>query len=48
MHVTLGASVEAGQPLCTVCSETTGELQYALDYARDVLAIFGIEREPRP
>jgi thymidine phosphorylase len=48
MHVTLGAAVEAGQPLCTVCSETTGELQYALDYARDVLAIFGIEREPRP
>ena len=25
--------------------ETTGELQYALDYARDVLAIFEIDRE---
>lgn len=47
MHVTLGAAVEEGQPLCSVCSDTTGELQYALDYARDVLAIFEIEREPR-
>lgn len=48
MHVRLGAAVEAGEPLCTVCSETTGELQYALDYARDVLAIFGIDKEPTP
>jgi thymidine phosphorylase len=48
MHVGLGAAVEAGEPLCTVCSETTGELQYALDYASDVLAIFGIERESAP
>lgn len=45
MHVRLGGSIEAGEPLCTVCSETTGELQYALDYARDVLATFDIERQ---
>jgi len=48
MHVSLGAAVEAGEPLCTVCSETTGELQYALDYARDALAIFEIDRESKP
>lgn len=48
MHVRLGAVLEAGEPLCTVCSETTGELQYALDYARDALAIFEIDRESKP
>jgi thymidine phosphorylase len=48
MHVRLGAVLEAGEPLCTVCSETTGELQYALDYAREVLAIFEIDRESTP
>ena len=48
MHVRLGAVLEAGEPLCTVYSETTGELQYALDYACDVLAIFEIDRESTP
>jgi len=45
MHVRLDDRIEAGEPLCTVCSESTGQLQYALDYARDPLAIFRIERE---
>ena len=33
LHVRLGDAVSRGQPLCTLHSETAGELQYALDYA---------------
>jgi thymidine phosphorylase len=33
LHVRLGDSVVAGQPLCTVHSDAPGELAYALDYA---------------
>lgn len=32
LHTPLGARVEAGQPLFTVCAETPGELSYALSY----------------
>ena len=42
-HVSLGASVVAGEPLMTVHSAAEGELQYALDYARANPDIFGIE-----
>lgn len=44
LHVRLGDPIEAGQPLCTVHAETTGELQYALDYATGTAPIFYIER----
>jgi thymidine phosphorylase len=33
LHVRVGDSVTAGQPLCTVHAEAPGELAYALDYA---------------
>lgn len=32
LHTPVGARVEAGQPLFTVCAETPGELSYALGY----------------
>lgn len=42
-HVRLGDAVVAGQPLVTVHSEATGELEYALDYAAANLDTFGVE-----
>jgi thymidine phosphorylase len=42
LHVAVGDSVAAGQPLCTVHAEAPGELAYALGYAaanRDIIAI---------
>lgn len=42
LHVRVGDSVTAGQPLCTVHADTPGELAYAFDYAalnRDIIAI---------
>jgi thymidine phosphorylase len=33
LHVELGETVAAGEPVCTVHAETPGELNYALDYA---------------
>jgi len=33
LHVRLGDSVAAGQPLCTVHADAPGELSYAFDYA---------------
>ena len=33
LHVKLGSTVSAGQPLCTVHAEAPGELAYALHYA---------------
>jgi thymidine phosphorylase len=33
LHVRLGDSVTAGQPLCTVHADAPGELSYAFDYA---------------
>ncbi len=41
-HAPLGSEVQAGQVLYTVHAQTSGELQYALEYARanpDILAI---------
>lgn len=42
MHVRLGDSVRAGEPLCTLHAETRGELAYALDYAAANVDIIGI------
>jgi thymidine phosphorylase len=42
LHVRLGEMVERGQPLCTVHSESPGELAYAFDYAegnRDIIKV---------
>ncbi len=42
LHVKVGDSVTAGEPLCTVHAEAPGELAYALDYATanvDMIAI---------
>ncbi len=45
LHVSVGDEVTLGQPLCTVHTESPGELAYAFDYAsanHDIIAI----REP--
>ncbi|PWB60183.1 MAG: thymidine phosphorylase [Bradyrhizobiaceae bacterium] len=42
LHVRLGDTVAAGEPLCTVHAESPGELAYALDYAAANPGIFGI------
>ena len=42
LHVTVGDTVTAGQPLCTVHADAPGELAYAFDYAaanRDIVGI---------
>jgi thymidine phosphorylase len=44
LHVRIGDSVVAGQPLCTVHADSPGELAYAFDYAAlnpDIIAING-------
>ncbi len=43
MHVRLGDIVAAGQPVCTLHAETSGELDYALDYAAATNDIVSIE-----
>jgi thymidine phosphorylase len=45
LHVKLGSSVAAGEPLCTLHAEAPGELAYALQYA---LANPGIVRIDEP
>jgi thymidine phosphorylase len=45
LHVKLGSSVAAGEPLCTVHAQAPGELAYALQYA---LANPGIVRIDEP
>ncbi len=42
MHVRLGDEVSPGQPLYTVHAETTGELEYSLDYVATNPNIVGI------
>ena len=42
LHVKVGSTVTAGEPLCTVHAEATGELAYALDYAAAHPDIFTI------
>lgn len=42
MHVRLKEAVTAGQTLCTVHAESSGELAYALAYASATADIFGI------
>jgi thymidine phosphorylase len=42
--VRVGARLSAGEPLCILHAQTTGELDYALDYARRAQDIFQIER----
>jgi thymidine phosphorylase len=42
LHVAVGDTVAAGQPLCTVHAESPGELTYAFDYAeanRDLILV---------
>lgn len=42
LHVSLGDTVETGQPLCTVHADSPGELAYAYDYAainHDIITI---------
>jgi thymidine phosphorylase len=42
LHVSVGAVVNAGQPLCTVHADAPGELAYAFDYAminRDIITV---------
>lgn len=43
LHSALGALVERGQPLYTVHAETPGELEYALQYARQQQDVFLVE-----
>lgn len=38
----LGARIERGQPLYTVCSESRGELEYALEFVKTTPAIMSI------
>ncbi|HEX2724635.1 MAG TPA: thymidine phosphorylase family protein [Beijerinckiaceae bacterium] len=45
MHVKLGDTVEAGQPVCTLHADTPGELNYALDYAASTEDIVGIDAQ---
>jgi thymidine phosphorylase len=42
--VRVGARLSAGEPLCILHTQTTGELDYALDYARRAQDIFQIKR----
>lgn len=42
LHVKLGDTVVAGQPVCTVHADAPGELAYALDYAAANPGIIGI------
>jgi thymidine phosphorylase len=43
LHVRLGQEVVAGQPLLTVHSESSGEMEYALEYAAANADMFEIE-----
>jgi thymidine phosphorylase len=45
LHVKLGDSVAAGEPICTVHAEASGELAYALDYAAANRGIIGIQEQ---
>ena len=45
LHVKLGSSVSAGQPLCTVHAESPGELAYALHYASANPGIIRVEEQ---
>jgi thymidine phosphorylase len=46
LHVRLGEQVTRGQPLYTVHAAASGELEYALSYARASADIIGIEDGP--
>jgi thymidine phosphorylase len=46
LHVRVGQTVEAGNPLFTVHADASGELEYALAYARDQQGIVGLEEAP--
>ena len=45
LHVRLGSTVSAGEPVCTVHAEAPGELAYALQYASANPAIIGIDEQ---
>jgi thymidine phosphorylase len=44
LHVKLGETIQAGDPLCTLHAESRGELAYALDFADSHGDIFDMER----
>jgi thymidine phosphorylase len=44
LHARVGSRIQAGEPLFTVHSETTGQLEYALEYARAAGEIIGMQR----
>ena len=46
LHVRIGQPVEAGEALFTVHAEASGELEYALGYAREQRGIIGLEETP--
>jgi len=43
LHAKVGAAVDAGAPLFIVHAELSGELEYALDYARSQSGIVQVE-----
>jgi thymidine phosphorylase len=45
LHVKLGSTVSAGEPLCTLHAEAPGELAYALQYAAANPGIMRIEEQ---
>lgn len=45
MHIRVGDVVERGQPLCTVHSDSPGELAYAFEFAKINLDMIAVEAE---
>jgi thymidine phosphorylase len=45
LHVKLGSTVSAGEPLCTLHAQAPGELAYALQYASANPGIIGIDEQ---
>jgi thymidine phosphorylase len=45
LHVKMGQTVEVGQPLVTIHSQTPGELAYALEYARQNHVFMTVEEQ---
>ena len=44
LHVRLGDSINVGEPLCTLHSETRGELEYALEFATNHVDVFEVDQ----
>jgi len=43
LHVKVGDTIQIGQPLYTMYSDTQGEINYTLDYIEEQADIFRIE-----